>query len=79
MALLIDGYNLLFASDIFPAASEAATLERSRQALLGFLAASLTTVERKRTVIVFDAAHAPPGLPRILSHEGLTIHFAPRK
>ena len=79
MSLLIDGYNLLFASDIFPPDAAQPTLENARQALLQFIAAAFAPAERKRTTIVFDAAAAPPGLPRTLSHEGMTILFSPRK
>jgi predicted RNA-binding protein with PIN domain len=79
MALLIDGYNLLHVTDIFgaPAASETA-LHASRQALLHFLAKALDARTRAETVIVFDAAGAPPGLPRTIVHEGITAHFARR-
>jgi predicted RNA-binding protein with PIN domain len=79
MALLIDGYNLLHVTDIFgsPRASETA-LHASRQALLAFLAAVLDAKTRSETTIVFDAAGAPPGLPTVLNHEGITVHFARR-
>jgi predicted RNA-binding protein with PIN domain len=79
VSLLIDGYNLLFASGIFPESSGPPTLERSRTALLDFVAAALTPAERKRATIVFDAAAAPPGLPRDMMHNGMHVHFAPRK
>jgi predicted RNA-binding protein with PIN domain len=78
MALLIDGYNLLHVSDIFAGEGAGTELHRSRMALLDFLASSIDPRERKQTTIVFDAAGAPPGLPRIMSHEGMTIHFARR-
>jgi predicted RNA-binding protein with PIN domain len=78
MALLIDGYNLLHATDIFGEAGPGTDLHRSRLALLNFLAKSISERERPQTTIVFDAAGAPPGLPRTMSHEGMTIHFAPR-
>lgn len=78
MLLLIDGYNLLQATDIFPQGRSAGTLAAAREALLAFLARSLDERLRTRTTIVFDASLAPPGLPREASHEGLTIRFAPR-
>jgi predicted RNA-binding protein with PIN domain len=28
---------------------------------------------------VFDAADAPPGLPKVLAHAGMTVRFAPRR
>lgn len=78
MALLIDGYNLLHVTDIFGAAGPGTDLHRSRLALLNFLAAAIDERERSQTTIVFDAAGAPPGLPRTMSHQGMAIHFAPR-
>jgi len=79
MALLIDGYNLLHATHIFGAAGPGTDLHRSRLALLKFLSASISERERKETTIVFDAAGAPPGLPRTLTHDGMTVHFARRQ
>src|ERR1051325_11523133 len=79
MSLLIDGYNLLYASGILGRGVGPGGLERSRQALLGFLAASLEPDEISHTVIVFDATMAPPGLPRELQHAGLKVRFAPRE
>jgi len=76
MPLLIDGYNLLHASGIFGEGKELTELHRSREALLRFLAASIDSAERTRTTIVFDAAGAPPGLPKTLTHEQITVHFA---
>ena len=40
--LLIDGYNLLFASGVFASPSGPPTLQRTRDALLQFLAAAFT-------------------------------------
>jgi predicted RNA-binding protein with PIN domain len=79
MALLIDGYNLLHVTDIFgePGASET-VLHAAREALLRFLAAALDAKTRGETTIVFDAAGAPPGLPRTIVHQGITAHFARR-
>jgi predicted RNA-binding protein with PIN domain len=78
MALLIDGYNLLHVTDIFGPAGPGTDLHRTRLALLNFLVAAISKRERKQTTIVFDASGAPPGLPRLLSHHGMSIHFAPR-
>ena len=79
MLLLVDGYNLLHVSGLFGPADGPPTLERSRLALLEFLAANLPEPLRKRTTVVFDAAAAPPGLPSQLDHAGMRIRFAPRK
>ncbi|MEX2171454.1 MAG: NYN domain-containing protein [Pirellulales bacterium] len=74
--LLIDGYNLLHATDLFGQGAAAGTLQGSREALLTFLARALNERERKQTTIVFDAAGAPPGLPTIVPWEGITARFA---
>jgi len=76
MPLLIDGYNLLHVTGIFGEGHDQTALARSRQALLNFLAASIAPKERAQTTIVFDAASAPPGLPRTIACHGMTVHFA---
>lgn len=76
MLLLIDGYNLLHVTDLLGADELAGTLRGSREALVGFLAGRLTEKERRATVIVFDAAEAPPGLPDRVDHAGIAIRFA---
>jgi predicted RNA-binding protein with PIN domain len=78
MALLIDGYNLLNVTGIFAQAGPGTELHRTRVAFLNFLSASIDARERKATTIVFDAAGAPPGLPRTMKHDGITVHFAQR-
>jgi predicted RNA-binding protein with PIN domain len=78
MALIIDGYNLLYASGILGGGRGPGFLERSRQALLNFLAESLDAKAVSRCQVVFDASieNAPRGLPRRLTHRGITVHFA---
>ena len=76
MSLLIDGYNLLSAVGIISRGVGPGSLERARLALLNFLAESLDPAEIPRTTVVFDAADPPPGLPRTVSHRGLTVRFA---
>jgi uncharacterized protein len=76
MPLLIDGYNLMNVAGIMGRGVGPGTLARSRLALLNFLAESLEPREVSRTTVVFDAAGAPPGLPRVMHHRGLTVHFA---
>src|SRR5690606_34519981 len=78
MALLIDGYNLLHASGILGRGTGPGSLERSRNALLNFLAESLTPRELAATTIVFDAREAPPGLSRQVTFRGIAVRFAPR-
>jgi predicted RNA-binding protein with PIN domain len=74
--LLIDGYNLLFASDVFASTAGPPTLQRTRDALLQFLAGSLDKRLLARTVVVFDATYAPPGLPHDLTIAGLKVMFS---
>jgi predicted RNA-binding protein with PIN domain len=76
MPLLIDGYNLLHVSGIFGQGTALTELHRSREALLRYLAALIEPGERSHTTIVFDAAGAPPGLPKTVQQEGITVHFA---
>lgn len=76
MSVLIDGYNLLAAVGIVGHGVGRGGLERSRQALLNFLAESLDSAEIARTTVVFDAANAPPSLPRVVEHRGLTVRFS---
>ena len=77
MQLIIDGYNLLNAAGILPRGVGPGSLERSRAALLNFLAESLKDRERPNTTVVFDAGEdAPRGLPRELDYRGITVHFA---
>ncbi len=76
MALLIDGYNLLHVTGIFGTGRGPGGFQRAREALIGFLAASIDDTQRGRTTLVFDAADAPPGLPRQFLHEGMTIRYA---
>ena len=74
--LLIDGYNLLYASDVFASLAGPPTLERTRTALLQFLAAALEPKLRSRTTIVFDATQAPPNLPHELFFDTLRVLFS---
>jgi predicted RNA-binding protein with PIN domain len=79
MPLLIDGYNLLHASNILGRGRGSSALERSREALLNVLAASLPPEELPRTTIVFDARDPPWGLSRQTNHQGITVIFASRE
>lgn len=74
--LLIDGYNLLFASDVFASPAGPPTLQRTRDALVQFLASSLDPKLVGRTIVVFDATQAPPGLPHQLKIAGLQVLFS---
>lgn len=78
MALLIDGYNLLFAAGILGPLRGKRGGASSRETLLDFLVDHLPAKDLPRSMIVFDAAEAPPGLPKQYSHRGLAVRFAPR-
>ena len=60
------------------AAPDREAWQRSRLALLNFLAASIDPAELPHTTVVFDAHDAPPGLPRVVQHGPLLVRFAPR-
>jgi uncharacterized protein len=73
MALIIDGYNLLHVTGV---SGRRGDLQGAREALLRLLANTIEPNERPQTTIVFDAADAPPGLPRTVIYEEMTIHYA---
>ena len=75
MKLIIDGYNLLHASGVFGAGRGEGAFEQSRRALLDMLA-DLLGEEAAHTVVVFDAARAPDGLPGRVTHRGIRVWFA---
>jgi len=75
MTLLIDGYNLLHASGVFGSGRGPRGFEQSRFALLDLLA-DLLGPEATRTIVVFDAANAPDGLPGRHLHRGIRVWFA---
>jgi predicted RNA-binding protein with PIN domain len=74
--ILIDGYNLLHASGVFGESTGADGFHQSRMALLDAVADRLSPKERPRTLVVFDAAGAPPGLPEALKHRSIQVRFA---
>jgi hypothetical protein len=76
MSVLIDGYNLMNVAGIVGRGMGPGGLARSRLALLNFLVESLEPREIAQTTVVFDASEAPPGLPRVVRHRGLTVRFA---
>lgn len=74
--LLIDGYNLLNATGVEPVAHGPTPLHRARQGLLNYLGNVLDEKARQRTTLVFDAAGAPPGLPREYKTHEMHVVFA---
>jgi len=75
MKLIIDGYNLLHASGVFGAGRGERAFEESRRALLDMLA-DLLGDDVGQTLVVFDAARAPDGLPARTVHRGIRVWFA---
>lgn len=76
--LLIDGYNLLHASGVFPQAGPA-TFERARGTFLEWLEKRIEEKLRQRTIVVFDGMDAAPGMERRFAHAGMTVLFSRRK
>jgi uncharacterized protein len=76
MPLLIDGYNLLNATGVEPVAHGPTPLFRARQGLLNYLGNALDEKTRHAATLVFDAAGAPPGLPREFKTHGMRVVFA---
>ncbi|MBC8114922.1 MAG: NYN domain-containing protein [Candidatus Saccharimonas sp.] len=74
--LIIDGYNLLHAAGLARANYAQGDLQRQRHQLLVRLTGSLSTEERQRCTVVFDAIDAPVGLDREYQHEGIAVLFA---
>jgi len=75
MTLILDGYNVLHASGVFGDDRGPRGFEKSRLALLDTLADLLGDAAAD-TIVVFDAANAPDGLPARLNHAGLRVWFA---
>lgn len=76
MGLLIDGYNLLYATGMLGKRPGPGGLEKARLALLNQLAASLDAGDLSRTTVVFDAKQAPRGAPQAMTHKGIHVRFA---
>ncbi|NUQ66242.1 MAG: NYN domain-containing protein [Pirellulales bacterium] len=76
MAILVDGYNVLYSVGLLSHGVGPGTLDRARTALLNLIASSLTPDEAARTTVVFDAAGAPRDAPRKLRHRAITVEFA---
>ena len=75
MTLIIDGYNLLHASGVFGTDRGPRGFEQSRAALLDLLV-DLLGDAAAGTIVVFDAAQAPDGLPARHVHGGIRVWFA---
>jgi predicted RNA-binding protein with PIN domain len=75
MLYLIDGYNLLHALGVLPRRAGPRGLEKARLRLLGLLRASHGD-DASAVTVVFDAAHAPPGVSPERDYQGIHIVFA---
>ncbi|MBA2116553.1 NYN domain-containing protein [Bremerella alba] len=76
MPVIIDGYNLLYAAGLVGSVDGEGSFEGERRALLDALLAVIDPKELTQTVVVFDSAKAPPGLPRVYNHQQITVRFA---
>jgi len=72
---VIDGYNLLFAMGVLHGRAGPHGLEKARLRLLGLLH-GVYGDEADAVTVVFDAAHAPPGVAGEQEYQGLHIRFA---
>lgn len=76
MPLIIDGYNLLYAAGLVGSVDGEGSFEGERRAMLDALLEVIDPKELTQTVVVFDSAKAPPGLPRVYNHHQITVRFA---
>ena len=81
MRFIIDGYNLLFAAGVAERKSDQTNLRpgllhAARWRLIRQIADYLDEKDCCQTTIVFDAKHAPPGLPSRYEFSGILILFA---
>lgn len=76
MATIIDAYNLMHACGLLRGRIGPGGLERSRLALLNFLAESLPADVAAKTIVVFDSSSSSSDMPGQAKHRGLTVRFA---
>lgn len=76
MPLIIDGYNLLYAAGVVSSLDGSGTFEQDRLMLLELIRSVVDDEEIRQTVVVFDSAKAPPGLPRTVRYHDIVVHFA---
>jgi predicted RNA-binding protein with PIN domain len=73
---LIDGYNLMYEGGLLGKRLGPDGFRKVRTRFLNDLADALGPLESARTTVVFDAAAAPPGVPRVARHKGLSVVYA---
>ena len=76
MRVLIDGYNVMFANGLLGKRLGPDGLRKIRHRFLNDLADALGPLDALETTVVFDAAQAPPGMPKQTPHKGLLVVFA---
>lgn len=74
--LLIDGYNLLYATGAIAQDRGPGGLARARERMLRQLGQALSESQRQQTQIVFDARRAPERGESEQSVRGMTVTFA---
>ena len=74
--LLIDGYNVLFQSQLVGKGRGKLWLQRARERLLTLLQEKLSASEQRATQIVFDASRASDSTNSYRTSQGLTVTFA---
>jgi hypothetical protein len=73
---LIDGYNLLYAMGVLlKGRTGPKVLEKARLRLLELLRERCGE-QAAAVTVVFDARHAPPGLPDEINYQGIHVAFA---
>lgn len=78
MSYLIDGYNLLYSLGRARKRMGPSELERARVRLLDLLAGAMGD-EAGRLTVVFDAAHAPPGVLAEQIYKRIHVLYAIRE
>lgn len=76
LRLLIDGYNLLFATGAAQPRGSGAELARARERMLGQLAQLLDAQQRGTTQIVFDAGSGRRTGENTYAYQGMVVSFA---
>lgn len=74
--LLIDGYNLLFQSQLVGKGRGPGWLDKARRRLLVLLSKALTSPERLTTTIVFDASQSGQATADFLFDSSIEVRFA---
>ncbi len=76
MRILIDGYNLLFQSELVGTGRGPGWLDRARQRLIALLHAHLPEDLLARTIVVFDASQTGDSSQDFQSQKGVSIVFS---